>query len=157
MEVGASGNVYQYGNRSPTQFTGLTLLSGTAGKVIPAGTTMLVGIPYCNQQVYGAEVPTDNVALGHMAGDAVDHVVNGLGVTIPYCTIWNEPGGSTFWKGTEAQFIAMYQAMASAVRAVAPTVKVGMGELAGWSSGTAFWVQDLINACATGGQPLDFV
>ena len=66
--------------------------------------------------------------------------------------VWNEPDGF-FFKGSKADYLALYRASAEAVKRVSPRFRVGGPSVAG----DAGWISSLIAYCAQNGVPLDFI
>ena len=66
--------------------------------------------------------------------------------------VWNEPNLQVFWAGTEADYLALYDASAAAVKAVDPALRVG-----GPSTSAVGWVDDLLEHARQSGVPVDFV
>jgi hypothetical protein len=82
---------------------------------------------------------------------------SGFYYTIPRWEVWNEPDG-IFWSGTQAQFYRMYQAVAAAIKADFPALKVGApAALAGSIiSRKPAYIGDFMAYCAARSVPLDF-
>jgi hypothetical protein len=123
------------------------------GSVPPfSGTALATERSY--QSGFSAEVPNDLTAWGTIVRDLVNHITVEDGYTVPYWGVWNEPDGSSFWKGTLSDYLALYAVTAQAVKSVNPALKVGGPEVASWNT---TWVKALIDYCATNAVPLDFV
>jgi xylan 1,4-beta-xylosidase len=66
--------------------------------------------------------------------------------------VWNEPNLQSFWTGTQAEYFALYQATATAIKRVADTLRVG-----GPATADDGWVKPFVDYCHAGEVPLDFV
>ncbi len=69
-----------------------------------------------------------------------------------YFEVWNEPNLSGFWSGTKEEYFKLYEAAARALKKVDPKLRVG-----GPASSKANWITDIIQYCAKGNVPIDFV
>lgn len=113
----------------------------------------------CYWQPYAPQRPSDFAEFAKIAADLVYHVTVELGYDVPRWGLWNEPEGGEFWEGTDdadrrAAYIALYAAVAPAVKAIDPTLKIGGPET---STANPTWADDLIAYCAANAVPLDFV
>jgi xylan 1,4-beta-xylosidase len=66
--------------------------------------------------------------------------------------IWNEANLDVFWSGTRAEYLQLYDVSARAVKSVDPTLPVG-----GPASAAAAWIDELLDAVADTGAPIDFL
>lgn len=79
----------------------------------------------------------------------------GFKFPIEYWEIWNEPDlAAQFWTGTPAQYYALYEEAARAIKAVNPRLKVGGPACTGALRGA--YVEDFLRHCAGRQVPLDF-
>lgn len=163
--AGGGTNRYAFTNRGTNSLTGVTLISGTAGASIAAGATVHVGkltggFAYNSSAAPGPS--NNNSSFASIAADLVHHVRTGLGYTSAvYWDLWNEPDQPGEWTGVTqfADYSALYQAVVTAVKAVAPSVKFGGPGVSSAELTTprTTWIQGLINFCATNSLPLDYV
>ncbi len=72
-----------------------------------------------------------------------------------YFEVWNEPNLSDFFTGTQADYFALYDATAAAVKAVDASYRVGGPATAGLDEGA--WIPEMIAHCAETGAPIDFI
>jgi xylan 1,4-beta-xylosidase len=79
---------------------------------------------------------------------------NGFHYNIRYWEFWNEPE-ALFWSGTPAQFYALYEKTALALKSVDPNLKIGSDAKAIASNPDAYR-EGLIDYCAAHHVPLDF-
>lgn len=105
--------------------------------------------------------PPDNLDdWAAVVGDLVYHVLEERHEVVPWWGVWNEPEDIyAFWKPGLDAYLDLYAATVKAVRAVAPTARVGGPEVAHpWDKAhDRFWIQALIQRCAKDGLPLDFI
>lgn len=122
------------------------------GGVAPlSGSALETGRGYSSP--YAREVPNDSAAFAKMCVDLIHHVTVTKGFSAPYWGLWNEPhANGDFWAGTEAQFQSLYAAVAPAVKAFNPALKIG-----GPEGSSDAWVTNLIAYCQTNAVALDFV
>jgi xylan 1,4-beta-xylosidase len=66
--------------------------------------------------------------------------------------VWNEANLRVFWTGTEADYLALYDASARAVKRVDPRFRVG-----GPSTAAAGWIEDLLEHARRTAVPVDFL
>ncbi len=66
--------------------------------------------------------------------------------------IWNEANLDVFWSGTRAEYLQLYDVSARAVKSVDVTMPVG-----GPASAAAAWIDELLDAVADTGAPIDFL
>ncbi|MGK2852379.1 MAG: GH39 family glycosyl hydrolase [Candidatus Limnocylindrales bacterium] len=66
--------------------------------------------------------------------------------------VWNEANLRLFWSGTEADYLALYDASVMAVKSVDPDFRVG-----GPATAAAGWIDDLLEHCRASGVALDFL
>jgi xylan 1,4-beta-xylosidase len=72
-----------------------------------------------------------------------------------YFEVWNEPNLPCFFTGTQAEYFALYDATAAAVKAVDAAYRVGGPATAGLDEGA--WIPEMIAHCAETGAPIDFI
>ena len=68
-----------------------------------------------------------------------------------YYEVWNEPN-INFWTGSQEDYWKLYDASATALKAVSPRLRVG-----GPVTARCAWVGEMISHCASHGVPLDFI
>lgn len=66
--------------------------------------------------------------------------------------VWNEPNLSSFWRGTQAQYFALYHATATTLKSVSDSLQVG-----GPVTASNAWITDFLDYCTRHDAPLDFV
>ncbi|MEV6110540.1 discoidin domain-containing protein [Streptomyces sp. NPDC051940] len=99
--------------------------------------------------------PTDNAAWARAVTATVEHY-EALGHTGWNWEVWNEPDHQAgFWTGTAAQYNALYQASAQAVRQADPTARVGGPGVATPTTGLLYTWLDYL--AANPSVPCDFV
>ena len=106
---------------------------------------------------YGAIVspPRDIGRWADLVRDLVTHLADRFGrdeVRAWAFEVWNEPNMGLFWRGSQADYVALYGAAARAVKAVDPAFRVG-----GPATAAAGWIDDFLAACAEDDLPLDFI
>jgi len=106
---------------------------------------------------YGAVVspPRSLERWADLVGALVRHLVERFGqdeVRRWAFEVWNEPNMGLFWVGSEGDYIRLYGAAASAIKAVDPFLRVG-----GPATAAAAWIDDFLTACREDGLPLDFL
>lgn len=111
--------------------------------------------------------PNDYKKWGDLIYNWVKHCVARYGqkeVESWYWEVWNEPNG--YWKGTQKEYLMMYDYATDGLKRALPTAKVGGLDIAGTSSrGGQQWLNMFIKHCtvdtnyATGkiGSPLDLL
>ncbi len=72
-----------------------------------------------------------------------------------YFEVWNEPNLSGFFTGTQADYFALNDATAAAIKAVDERYRVGGPATAGLDEGA--WIPEMIAHCAQSGVPIDFI
>jgi xylan 1,4-beta-xylosidase len=72
-----------------------------------------------------------------------------------YFEIWNEPNLPMFFSGTQADYFALYDATAAAVKAVNAAYRVGGPASAGLDEGA--WITEMVEHCVQSGAPIDFI
>jgi len=98
-------------------------------------------------------VPMDMAAWGRILGDYTRHARQGGPLqTVGHHEIYNEPDNGDFLRGTEADYLAMYDAGARAVRAADPDGEIGGPALAF----TDAWIGPFLDGVTARGLPLDF-
>jgi hypothetical protein len=123
------------------------------GSVPPfSGSLLLTGRSFASP--FPPQVPRDMEAFGTMVRDLVHHVVVERHDQVPYWSVWNEPDGPDFWKGTLADYLRLYDVVARAVKSVNDQLQVGGPETATWDP---TWLPALIQHAASAHVPLDFV
>ena len=100
--------------------------------------------------------PKDFGKWAALVGALTQHLVDRYGlaeVNQWYFEVWNEPN-LDFWTGNPKQktYFELYDAAARAIKAVAPTLRVG-----GPATAQAAWIPDFIRHCSEGRVPVDFV
>ncbi len=110
--------------------------------------------------------PKDYAMWGELVRRVTEHFVERYGkaeVTTWYFEVWNEPDIS-YWKGTPADYLKLYDYSVAGVRKALPTAKVGGPAVTGPGSPKAVFLTNFLNHCAndksaaTGGPiPLDFI
>jgi hypothetical protein len=107
----------------------------------------------------------DNAAWGQVCADAVDRLINFLGITIIYLGFWNEPLSANHYGGNQAAYVAQWLAAARQInsdsRLAASGVKLGAGEPAMWlSSETSAddsetgWQKAIVEQATASGLPM---
>ncbi len=128
------------------------------GSVAPfSGVQLATWLP--GHSSYAPQVPNDLETFGAMCVDLLHHIIVELGYVIPYASVGNEPdGGAQFWIGTDEQYYDYFAAIANAVKAYDPTIKIGGPELVSITV-AAFdtWVKGLMSYCMTNDVALDFI
>lgn len=105
---------------------------------------------------YPTTHPNDLSAFATIAADFLYYANQNHPSLIKYAGVWNEPEGPGFGSWTSTQYKALYAAVAPALKAAVPAVKVGGPEIAdAW--GDRSYVTDLIAHCGANSLPLDFV
>jgi xylan 1,4-beta-xylosidase len=102
--------------------------------------------------------PADMEKWSALVGALVRHVTARYGVTEIqrwYFEVWNEPNLSGFFTGTQAEYFALYDATAAAIKAVNPAYRVGGPATAGLDEGA--WIPEMIAHCAGNNVPIDFI
>ena len=117
-----------------------------------ADTQMLVGFSAFNRQV-----PSSNTDYATIAADLYHYVTVVRGDDVFGWGFWNEPSLSLFWAGTEAQWLALYAATQSALRALDPDAYLGAPDHTSGSGWSYTWIQNLIQYCALNDIQLDFI
>ena len=99
--------------------------------------------------------PRDLQLWGWLVGELTGHLAGRFGADAvrdwPF-EVWNEPNLQVFWSGTEADYLALYDASARAVKAVDERIAVG-----GPSTSAVGWVDDLLAHATETGVPVDFL
>lgn len=118
-------------------------------------------LPYNNIMTGWAAPPNDLVKWGNLVEAWARHLVERYGVdkvaTWPW-ECWNEPDGH-YWKGTIAEYCAMYDATVAAVRRVLPKARVGGPHTCGGFANEKAqkFLREFLGHVAANGSPLDFV
>lgn len=93
-----------------------------------------------------------------MVRDMIYHILyetnqysgKGYSGKLKYMSVWNEPVPSgTFWSGTQSDYLNMYNAVATAVKDVDSTIKVGGPENATGYITNQSWITAMANNCAS--------
>ncbi len=92
-------------------------------------------------------------AAVHVAKHYNDGWADGFHWGIKYWEVWNEPDISLFWTGTRDEYFQLYEAVARALKAYDPTLKVGGPS---WCCDQTFF-KDFLAYCRDHDVPLDFV
>lgn len=98
--------------------------------------------------------PRDYAEWGQLVGAFARHCLDRYGldeIAQWYFEVWNEPN-INFWTGTQNDYWKLYDASASALKAVSPRLRVG-----GPVTARAAWVPEMISHCSSTGVPLDFI
>jgi len=98
--------------------------------------------------------PSDYAEWGQLVGALARHCADRYGldeIAQWYFEVWNEPN-INFWTGGQDGYWKLYDASATALKAVSPRLRVG-----GPATARAEWVADLISHCSSAGVPLDFI
>lgn len=98
--------------------------------------------------------PRDYAEWGELVRAFARHCVDRYGldeIAHWYFEVWNEPN-IDFWTGTQQDYWKLYDASATALKAVSPRLRVG-----GPVTARAAWIPELISHCSTKGVPLDFI
>jgi xylan 1,4-beta-xylosidase len=66
--------------------------------------------------------------------------------------VWNEANLALFWSGTQADYLALYDASAAAVKSVDRGFRIG-----GPATAAAGWIDDFLAHCEANGVPADFL
>ncbi len=126
------------------------------------------GDPYTDIITGWAYPPKDYNKWRELVYQWVKHSVARYGqkeVESWYWEVWNEPNGH-YWKGTEEEFLKLYDYAADGLKKALPTARIGGINIAGTSGQTALkWTNDFIKHClyetnfATGkkGSPLEAI
>ena len=126
------------------------------------------GDPYTDIITGWAYPPKDYNKWRELVYQWVKHSVARYGqkeVESWYWEVWNEPNGY-YWKGTEEEFLKLYDYAADGLKKALPTARIGGINIAGTSGQTALkWTNDFIKHClyetnfATGkkGSPLEAI
>lgn len=99
--------------------------------------------------------PTDLGAWAGLVERLAAHWVDRYGadeVRTWFFEVWNEPNQPQFWTGTQADYFALYEATARAVKRVDPALRVG-----GPATSKNAWIAELVAFCEAQNVPLDFV
>ena len=102
--------------------------------------------------------PADMEKWRDLIGVLVRHVTARYGadeVAKWYFEVWNEPNLPIFFSGTQADYFALYDATAAAIKAVHAAYRVGGPATAGLDEGV--WISEMVEHCAQNGVPLDFI
>ncbi len=116
-----------------------------SGSALQGSRSYLAGFP--------PQVPDDLHAWQLIVEDLAFHILRQDHITVRYWGVWNEPDGS-FWSGGLSQYLALYRASVTGVRAVDPYALVGGPETATLDPQ---WIIALIDYCASQHLPLNFV
>jgi xylan 1,4-beta-xylosidase len=102
-------------------------------------------------------VPEDHDAWAqaavHVARHYNDGWANGFHWGVKYWEVWNEPDITYFWTGTREEYFQLYEAVARALKAYDPALKVGGPT---WCCDPTFF-RDFLAYCRDHQVPLDFV
>ena len=98
-------------------------------------------------------VPTDTAAWGRILGDYARHArASGPLQTVGPHEIYNEPDNGDFFRGSEDDYLALYEAGARSLRAADPDGEIGGPALAF----TDAWIGPFLDRVQERGLPLDF-
>jgi hypothetical protein len=123
------------------------------GGKVPPFSNPLLHTARSDRAAFSTMVPDNLQAWQQIVHDLVYRVLVQDKVPVAYWGVWNEPDGA-FWAGTLGQYLALYQATVSGIRAVAPGAVVGGAETVGLD---LQWVDALMSFCASHHLPLDFI
>lgn len=99
--------------------------------------------------------PRDIGRWADLVGDLVAYLVDRYGraqVREWAFEVWNEANLRLFWSGTQADYLALYDASVMAVKSVDAGFRVG-----GPATAAAGWIDDLLEHCRANGIALDFL
>lgn len=126
------------------------------------------GVPYDRIYTGWAYPPKDYNKWGELVYQWVKHCVQRYGekeVRSWWWEVWNEPNIG-YWKGTEDEYMALYDYAADAVKRACPGTRIGgpTSTGPGWNKANDF-LQHFLEHCATGknhktgqtGAPLDYI
>jgi len=107
------------------------------------------GEPYSKIFTGWAYPPKDYTKWAELVYQWVKHSVSRYGkkeVESWYWELWNEPNG--YWKGTQQEFLKLYDYTADAVKKALPTAKIGGINIAGTASaGAQQWLHAFVKHC----------
>lgn len=92
------------------------------------------GDPYNKIEGGWCYPPKDYVKWGNLAYEWVKHCVERYGkkeVESWYWEVWNEPNGSSYWKGTVQEYCKLYDYAVDGVKRALPTAKIGGSDVTG--------------------------
>lgn len=69
-----------------------------------------------------------------------------------YFEVWNEPDLKGFWSGTQNDYWKLYDVTAQTIKNIDQQLKVG-----GPATSKAAWIEEMIDHCAAGDIPIDFI
>ncbi len=99
--------------------------------------------------------PRDLHLWGWLVGELTRHLEERFGADEvrqwPF-EVWNEPNLRVFWTGTEADYLALYDASVRAIKAVDPAIPVG-----GPATAAVGWIDDLLAHADAANVPVDFL
>ena len=98
--------------------------------------------------------PRDYAEWGQLVGAFARHCLDRYGldeIAQWYYEVWNEPN-INFWTGSQEDYWKLYDASATALKAVSPRLRVG-----GPVTARGAWVAEMISHCSSEGVPLDFI
>ncbi len=130
------------------------------GSVPPFTGDMLTGANPSGLAAYSSfasAVPSSDASFAEMCVDLIDRILSLGTVELVYCGVGNEVDGGQYWAGTSAQYFAHYAAIAAAVKAYDPTLKIGGPELVDPNNNFTVWARGLMVYCQTNAVPLDFL
>ena len=118
------------------------------------------GVAYDSIYTGWAWPPVDYGKWGALVTAWVRHCVERYGareVSSWLWEVWNEPNIS-YWKGTEEEYLRLYDTTAYAVKRALASARVGGPATTGpgWSK-AARWLRDFLAHCSAGRIPLDFI
>lgn len=127
------------------------LLNGR--NVSPFWSYCYVPSPVQNQPNDYRSVPTDMGVWGQILGDFVRHARQGGPLqTVGHHEVYNEPDNGDFLRGSESDYLAMYDAGARSLRAADPDGEIGGPALAF----TDAWIGPFLDRVIERRLPLDF-
>lgn len=126
------------------------------------------GDPYTDIITGWAYPPKDYTKWRELVYQWVKHSVERYGqqeVESWYWEVWNEPNGH-YWKGTQEEFLKLYDYAADGLKRALPTAKIGGINIAGTrGKGATEWTNNFIKHCISGtnyatgkkGSPVDAI
>ena len=104
---------------------------------------------------FNATPPRDYAEWGRLVEAFARHCLDRYGleeIAQWYYEVWNEPNLPGFWSGSMEDYWKLYDASATALKAVSPRLRVG-----GPVTARAACIPEMISHCSAGGVPLDFI
>lgn len=118
------------------------------------------GVRYDSIYTGWAWPPNDFAKWATLIEQWVRHCIQRYGekeVTTWLWEVWNEPNIS-YWKGTEEEYLKLYDTTAAAVKRALPSARIGGPATTGpGGNNAARWLRDFLDHCAANHIPLDFI